>query len=269
MGLTQQIIKGVADEGMETLGKYYSFYRGFVSDNRDPENLARVKVLVPGIIEEDIDYWAWPLGKFSGKGYGINSIPQIGSTIYVAFELGDPSQPLWLHGWQGEGERTAEESSPYVHSYTTPGGASISVNDETQEVIVTGHTNTKVHLNEKGVSIELASSEEKIFLGNKDKADEPAVLGDTLEKLLKAVVSNQMSINEKINDLADNLVDVLRDIGASSFGPVQGATMVAKATTLAVEVEVFKATVNKHNKSIEAQYKRFKDFKSETVDLNK
>lgn len=267
--LSNNILKNLANEGTESLGKFYSFYRGYVLDNEDPESLGRLKVLVPGIIEDDIDYWAWPVNMMGGKNYGVNSIPPTGSTIYVVFELGDPSQPLWFHGWRSEGEVSPEDGKPGTHRYTSPGGAAVKIDDDTFEVIITSHTGTKVHLNQKGASIELASSNEKIFLGSKDRADEPAVLGDTIEKLLSTIIENQMKINSKISDLSDDFVSTLRDIGGASLGPVMGATMVAKATTLAIEMVKFKADIAGYNKSIEAQYKQFESFKSETVKLNK
>lgn len=89
---------------------YYSIYRGFVADNNDPENLARVKVKVPQIYGEDYipDYWAWPRGMPAGKNMGLFIMPNKDDCIWVTFENGDTDYPVWEHGWWADGEVPAE-----------------------------------------------------------------------------------------------------------------------------------------------------------------
>ena len=70
-----EILKNIIYRGLESLGRYYSSYGGFVVDNNDPDYCGRLKLKVPEIYGDDImDYWAWPKGFYSGKGYGMQII---------------------------------------------------------------------------------------------------------------------------------------------------------------------------------------------------
>ena len=65
------MIETIAQLGVESLGRYYSIYRGVVTDNEDPEKCNRLKVYVPSLgvyIEE----WAYPRnqhGAPDGSGF--------------------------------------------------------------------------------------------------------------------------------------------------------------------------------------------------------
>lgn len=90
-------------EGIESLGRYYSNYRARVVNNDDPDDLNRVKVAIPGI-NGGIILWAYPKGQHGGNQNGFKYLPpKIGDTVWVSFEQGDPSLPLWeYHSWAGE-----------------------------------------------------------------------------------------------------------------------------------------------------------------------
>lgn len=269
MSVAGNILKDMANQGTEKIGLFYSVYRGIVLHNEDPNKLGGIKVMVPGVIEEDTGYWASPIGNFAGKGYGLHIIPAIGSVVYVMFEMGDPSKPLWFHGYFGEGDIPEGYDDPDHFWLVTPGGASVEINDVTGEVLVTDHHGNSIELNSTGISIDVKSSKKKIFLGDVNKADEPAVLGDTLEKLLKELIDNQVAINNLIKDLGDATMDTIRDIGMASMGPVQGGTMTGRVATMAAQMSATYSVLSAKNKSIMATYNNLKDFKSQTVKLDK
>lgn len=76
-----------------------SILRGSVVDNRDPKNLGRIKVRVPsihvGIDSEDLP-WCMPNCFSASNGVGSFIIPEVGSTVWTAFEDGDVFKPVWL-----------------------------------------------------------------------------------------------------------------------------------------------------------------------------
>lgn len=97
--------------GFEHFGLYYSSYRGFIVDNKDPKKLGRVKVRVPQLTQDKaIERWAFPKGQPAGKDFGDFMIPPKGSNVWVEFENGDSNFPIWLGGhWADKNGETPEE----------------------------------------------------------------------------------------------------------------------------------------------------------------
>lgn len=67
----------------------FGVYRAVVKANLDPEGRRRLRVEVPGALTDET--WATP--GVPGAG---DAVPTIGSTVWVTFDRGDPSTPLWI-----------------------------------------------------------------------------------------------------------------------------------------------------------------------------
>ncbi len=81
----------------------FGLYIGSVVDRDDPEQLGRVRVRVPGILEP-ASAWAWPLGTAGGgsKDRGLFAVPEVGAEVGVLFNQGDVDQPYYLAGHWGK-----------------------------------------------------------------------------------------------------------------------------------------------------------------------
>lgn len=89
--------------------RYYGKYRGFVSDNVDPEKLGRCKLVVPSVMGETVTTWALPCTAYGGaSGIGVIAVPPVGAQIIAEFMEGDISTPLWT----GTFWRTSSELPP-------------------------------------------------------------------------------------------------------------------------------------------------------------
>ena len=88
------------ERGIESLGRFYSIYRGMVMDNEDPNHMNSLQVAIPEI-QGGIIVWALPFGQHGGLKTGFKYLaPEIGDTVYIMFEYGNPSKPLWTyHGF--------------------------------------------------------------------------------------------------------------------------------------------------------------------------
>jgi len=78
--------------------RYFGKYRGFVVDNQDPEKLGRLKVSVPSVLgDEVVTGWALPCVPFGGAAdQGCLFIPEQDAGVWVEFEEGDLSYPIWV-----------------------------------------------------------------------------------------------------------------------------------------------------------------------------
>ncbi|MBC7973803.1 MAG: hypothetical protein H7138_02375, partial [Myxococcales bacterium] len=78
----------------------YGLYYGIVSQNKDPDNLNRVKVRLPWLDagETDQSHWAQLLTPMEGKKFGWYTLPDIDDVVVVVFIAGDISQPVIVGG---------------------------------------------------------------------------------------------------------------------------------------------------------------------------
>lgn len=71
---------------------FFGLYRGNVYSNKDPLKQGRLRLRVPQILADQITDWAWGITDSSVDF----EIPSVGQGIWVAFEGGNPSYPIWV-----------------------------------------------------------------------------------------------------------------------------------------------------------------------------
>jgi uncharacterized protein involved in type VI secretion and phage assembly len=79
--------------------KYYGKYRGTVINNLDPMLMGRMMLSVPDVLGLVPSTWAEPcvpLAGPTGPPMGVYMVPPIGAGVWVEFEQGDPSHPIWV-----------------------------------------------------------------------------------------------------------------------------------------------------------------------------
>lgn len=137
------------DRGLSAaIQRYYSIYRGIVSDNKDPEKRGRIKVYCPQVGQSEApDKWCMPAMAGSGKGRGFFFAPEIGDTVWVSFYEGSPSDPeVYWGGWFGETDAKPDTPAalvppaseiPEKKGIVTRAGHSLIFNDEDGKESVT------------------------------------------------------------------------------------------------------------------------------------
>jgi uncharacterized protein involved in type VI secretion and phage assembly len=94
---------GVNEAERETDGFLQGLAVGTVTDNKDPDGLARVRVQLPWQTDGQASYWARMAVLMGGDGRGTYFLPEIGDEVVVGAENGDPSH-LYVLGmvWNGK-----------------------------------------------------------------------------------------------------------------------------------------------------------------------
>jgi phage protein D len=94
----------------------YGVVVGIVTNVKDPDNLARVKVKYPSITESLESHWARLVTPMAGSGRGIEFIPEVNDEVLVAFEYNDINRPYIIGGlWNGT-EKPPESNDNIVSS---------------------------------------------------------------------------------------------------------------------------------------------------------
>jgi hypothetical protein len=71
--------------------RLYGVYRGTVYSNKDPLSQGRLRVKIPQVLGTQVSEWVWP---FNINGV-VTESPEVGQGVWVIFEGGDPSFPIW------------------------------------------------------------------------------------------------------------------------------------------------------------------------------
>ena len=65
-------------------------------DNVDPLETGRLMVQVPDVSNVLPSTWATPCLPYAGIQSGMYVVPEIGSTVWIEFEQGNPDYPIWV-----------------------------------------------------------------------------------------------------------------------------------------------------------------------------
>ena len=79
--------------------RYFGKYRGVVVNNIDLLGEGRVLVSVPDVTT--VPTWAMPCVPVAGQQMGMLALPPPGAGVWVEFEHGDPTYPIWVGCWWG------------------------------------------------------------------------------------------------------------------------------------------------------------------------
>jgi uncharacterized protein involved in type VI secretion and phage assembly len=88
-------------DGVETETRFFGKYRGRVVENVDPLQIGRIMAQVPDVLAEIPSSWALPCVPAAGIQAGCFIVPPVGSQVWIEFEQGDPSLPIWTGGFWG------------------------------------------------------------------------------------------------------------------------------------------------------------------------
>lgn len=173
--------------------RYYGKYRGIVQDNDDPSALGRIVATVPRLLDDVQLGWALPAFPYGGIAeQGFFALPAVGAGVWIEFEEGDLSYPIWSGTWYPSGA-IPEGAGVGQKVLKTSSGHKIVLDDDASSLTIT---------DANGNVISMDGSDIKITAGNAttitidapnialvDGASEPLVFGNQLSQYLSTLVS--------------------------------------------------------------------------------
>jgi len=112
--------------------RYFGKYRGTVTDNADPTTRARLKVRVPAVLG-DLEVWAMPCVPYAGDKVGSYFLPEAGTGVWVEFEAGDPSYPIWSGCFWAD-DQLPDEATGAVKKVLRTASSTLVFDDDTPEI---------------------------------------------------------------------------------------------------------------------------------------
>ncbi|MEU3567996.1 phage baseplate assembly protein V [Kitasatospora sp. NPDC036755] len=91
--------------------RYLGKFRGTVVNNVDPLGIGRIQAQVPDVLGDVASTWAMPCFPVAGPGMGHYAVPPVGAGVWVEFEQGDQSYPIWTGCWYGSASEVPVEAT--------------------------------------------------------------------------------------------------------------------------------------------------------------
>lgn len=201
-GLSSDLLRALAAlVGEAGRPAFYGKYAGIVTDRDDPRKIARIRARVPEVLGEDQETgWALPcLPWGGGHNRGFFALPEVGDTVWIEFEAGDPMRPIWAGTFWGApqssggqddlGTETGTEAPEGPDGPAAPGlvilrtraGHVISLDDDGEVVVIAEASGAELRISGQG---EITITADTIKLGA--NASESLILGDAFMQLFNS-----------------------------------------------------------------------------------
>jgi uncharacterized protein involved in type VI secretion and phage assembly len=134
--------------------RFFGKYRGIVTEV-DAATM-RIKASVPAVLADQPTGWCRACVPFAGDRQGFAFLPEEGAGVWIEFEGGDISYPLWT-GCYWRDDEPPSQATDKVRAIVTRAGITILLdegNGGTTTITITDRNNNKLTLAAGGVTVE-------------------------------------------------------------------------------------------------------------------
>jgi uncharacterized protein involved in type VI secretion and phage assembly len=143
--------------------RFYGKYRGSVADV--DYTRGRIKAYVPAVLGSTTTGWCDPCVPYAGSQVGIAFLPEPGYGVWIEFEGGDVSYPIWsgcywrdvtASGEQQGSEMPSAVTSTDTKVIHTKSGNQVVLDDgdSTKSIVITDANGNKITLDSNGLKAE-------------------------------------------------------------------------------------------------------------------
>jgi uncharacterized protein involved in type VI secretion and phage assembly len=139
--------------------RFYGKYRGSVTDV-DASTL-RIKAKVPAVLGTQETGWCMPCVPYAGSNVGVAFLPEQGSGVWIEFEGGDVSYPIWVGCYWRDGEQPSD-ATPTVKAIVTTSPLKILLDDDGGTITISDSNQNTVTLDSSGITLTRGDSNVQI-----------------------------------------------------------------------------------------------------------
>lgn len=149
----------------QTSREFFGKYRGQVIDNVDPLRKGRLQVRVPQVLG-NVTVWAEPCVPYAGPQLGWYSMPEINTGVWVEFEAGDQSYPIWTGFFWNDGDISSEDSDPNIKFIRT-NKVVLRIDDASGEIVIENTSGSSITFTTDEIVIKSAAINQEASGGKK------------------------------------------------------------------------------------------------------
>lgn len=159
--MNEQILMELVER---TRNRFYGKYRGTVTEVGTDSNLGRIKAKVPAVLGDKQTGWCMPCVPYAGDKAGIAFLPEKDAGVWIEFEGGDVSYPIWV-GCYWHKDELPSRVAPEVKVIKTKGDQQIVLDDKDHTITITDSNKNSVTLDRNGIAIVRGSGKLAITSG--------------------------------------------------------------------------------------------------------
>jgi phage baseplate assembly protein gpV len=141
---------GLLDVIERLRNRFFGKYRGVVVDV-DAATM-RVKANVPAVLGLQATGWARACVPFAGPNFGFAFLPDVGSGVWIEFEGGDVSLPVWVGAYWFDGDQPSDATTS-VRVIITKAGQKVLIDVDGGKITVEDGNGNTVTMDSNGLSL--------------------------------------------------------------------------------------------------------------------
>jgi uncharacterized protein involved in type VI secretion and phage assembly len=130
--------------------RFFGKYRGVV-DQVDAATM-RIKAKVPAVLGDQVSGWARACTPYAGNGYGFAFLPEAGAGVWIEFEGGDASLPIWSGCYWHDGEAPSDATST-VMALVTSAGQKLLFDVDQGSITIEDQNGNTITLDDGGITL--------------------------------------------------------------------------------------------------------------------
>ena len=155
--IEQGLEQPFAELSQQVYGSLWGKYRGFVESVQDTENMGRIEVRVPSVFGPTHKVFAFPAVPFAGPGYGVLFLPKKEDGVWIEFEDGDSSLPVWTGFWWARNE-VPQDASADKRVIVTPAGHKVLLDDDAKKIQLLHASKGEITMSQTSITIKFGQS---------------------------------------------------------------------------------------------------------------
>jgi uncharacterized protein involved in type VI secretion and phage assembly len=187
-----------AAQGYQGATRHFGKYRGTVTDNQDPRKQGRLRVRVPEVLGDVDSGWALPCVPYAGDTTGAYAVPAVNAGVWVEFEAGDVSRPIWVGCWWKSDSLPTDEAgspaTPDVKVTRSEQGLLLALHDDSQVIALSDGNGANILKIEVQAGTVTLKASTKVVVDAPQielvaNATHPGIFGDNLVQFLSQFVT--------------------------------------------------------------------------------